>query len=107
MVQLYIVRHGCSFWWHVFVCPPELHETGTIRKHWNMATIYAETKHVLEQLSEISDEIFVRYAFRFFNNHPYTVTGGMTVSKQAAVHAVNTFNLSLLRSQPLQMIKVN
>ena len=24
------------------------HETGTIRKHWNRATIYAETKRVLE-----------------------------------------------------------
>ena len=33
--------------------PPELDETGTIRKHWNNATIYAETKRVLEQLSEI------------------------------------------------------
>ena len=33
--------------------PPELHETGTIRKHWNRATIYAETKRVHEQLSEI------------------------------------------------------
>ena len=53
MVQLYIVRHGCSFWLHVFVGPPELHETGTIRKHWNRATIYAETKRVPEQLSEI------------------------------------------------------
>ena len=51
------------FWWHVFggtflvarFCspPPELHETGTIRKHWNRATIYAETKRVPEQLSEI------------------------------------------------------
>ena len=33
--------------------PPELHETGTIRKLWNRATIYAETKCVHEQLSEI------------------------------------------------------
>ena len=33
--------------------PPELHETGTIRKHWNRATIYVETKRVHEQLSEI------------------------------------------------------
>ena len=33
--------------------PPELHETGTIRKHWNRATIYAETERVPEQLSEI------------------------------------------------------
>ena len=31
----------------------ELHGTGTIRKHWNRATIYAETKRVLKQLSEI------------------------------------------------------
>ena len=31
----------------------ELHETGTIRKHWNRATIYAETKRVHKQLSEI------------------------------------------------------
>ena len=35
------------------MAPPELHETGTIPKHWNRATIYAETKHVPEQLSEI------------------------------------------------------
>ena len=49
-----LVRQGCGFWWHVFVRPPpELHETGTIRQHWNRATIYAETKRVLEQLSEI------------------------------------------------------
>ena len=33
--------------------PPELHETGTIRKHWKRATVYAETKRVHEQLSEI------------------------------------------------------
>ena len=33
--------------------PPELHETGTIWKHWNRATIYAETKCVHEQLTEI------------------------------------------------------
>ena len=39
--------------WHVFVRPPELHETGTIRKHWNRATIYAETKRVHKQRSEI------------------------------------------------------
>ena len=50
-------------------------------------------------------EFFVRYDFRFFNNHPYTVTGGTTVSKQAAVHAVNTFNLSLLCSWSLQWLK--
>ena len=40
----------------IFVPPPHplgLHETGTIRKHWNRATIYAETKCVLGQLSEI------------------------------------------------------
>ena len=33
--------------------PPELHETGTIRKHWNRATIYAKTKRVHEARSEI------------------------------------------------------
>ena len=33
--------------------PPELHKTGTIQKYWNGATIYAETKCVLEQLSDI------------------------------------------------------
>ena len=32
--------------------PPEPHETGTIRKHWNRATIYAETKRVHEQHSD-------------------------------------------------------
>ena len=32
---------------------PELHKTNTIRKHWNWATTYAETKHVPQQLSEI------------------------------------------------------
>ena len=52
MVQLNLVQEGCSFWGHVFVCPPELHETGTIRKHWNRATIYAETKRVYEQLGD-------------------------------------------------------
>ena len=26
--------------------PPELHETGTIRKHWNRATKYAKTRRV-------------------------------------------------------------
>ena len=33
--------------------PPELHETGIIRKHWNRATIYAKTKRVHKQASEI------------------------------------------------------
>ena len=33
--------------------PPELHGTGTIQKRWNRATIYAKTKRVLKQLSEI------------------------------------------------------
>ena len=53
MLQSYLVREGCGFLGHVFVRPPELHETGTIRKHWNRATIYVETKRVHEQLSEI------------------------------------------------------
>ena len=53
MVQLYLVREGCDFLGHVFVCPPELHETGTIQKHWNRATIYVETKRAHEQLSQI------------------------------------------------------
>ena len=51
MLQSYLVREGCSFLVHVF--SPEVHETGTIRKHWNRATIYAENKRVHEQLSEI------------------------------------------------------
>ena len=33
--------------------PPELHETGTIRKHWNRAAIYVETKRVPGTESEI------------------------------------------------------
>ena len=33
--------------------PPELHETGTIRKCWNQATKYAETKRVHGTGSEI------------------------------------------------------
>ena len=44
---------GVRFFLARFCSPPELHETGTIRKHWNRATIYAETKRVHEQLSEI------------------------------------------------------
>ena len=53
MVQSYFVREGCGFLVHVFFLPLELHETGTIRKHWNRATIYAVTKSVHKQLSEI------------------------------------------------------
>ena len=44
---------GCSFWWHIFVCPPWAAWNRYSWNHWNRATIYAETKHVLEQLSEI------------------------------------------------------
>ena len=33
--------------------PPSYMKTGTIQKHWNRATIYAKTKRVHEQLSEI------------------------------------------------------
>ena len=33
--------------------PPELHEAGTIRKRWNQATKYAETKRVHGTGSEI------------------------------------------------------
>ena len=44
---------GAVFGGTFLFAPPELHETGTIRQHWNRATIYAETKRVLEQLSEI------------------------------------------------------
>ena len=44
---------GAVFWCTFLFVPPELHETGTIRKHWNRATIHAETKCVKEQLSEI------------------------------------------------------
>ena len=38
---------------HFVSPPPELHETGTIRKHRNQATKYAETKRVHETESEI------------------------------------------------------
>ena len=44
---------GCSFWWHIFVGPPWAAWNRYSWKHWNRATIYGETKHVLEQLSEI------------------------------------------------------
>ena len=65
MVQSYLVRQGCGFWWYVLFRPPppptpELNETGTIRKHWNRGTIYAETKRVLEQLSEIRAGMFTK-----------------------------------------------
>ena len=46
-------ERGAVFWCTFLFAPPEVHETGTIRKHWNRATIYAETKRVHEQLSEI------------------------------------------------------
>ena len=48
------MRKGCNLAWHVsFRPPPELYDTGTIRKHWNQATKYAETKRVHGTGSEI------------------------------------------------------
>ena len=45
---------GVQFFGACFCSPlPELHETGNLRKYWNRGTIYAETKHVHKQLSEI------------------------------------------------------
>ena len=48
---------GGTVFWCMFLFPPppppELHETGTIQKHWNRATIYVKTKRVHKQLSEI------------------------------------------------------
>ena len=45
---------GVQFFGAHFCFPlPKLHKIGTIQKQWKRATIYAETKHVHEQLSQI------------------------------------------------------
>jgi len=37
---------GAVFGGTFLFAPPKLHETGTIQKNWNRATVYAETKRV-------------------------------------------------------------
>ena len=44
-VRFFLV-HFCS-------PPPELHETGTVLKHWNRATEYVKTGYVHDLVSEI------------------------------------------------------
>ena len=48
-----LCKRGAVFGGMFLFGPSELHETGSIQKHWNRATIYAETKRVLKHLSEI------------------------------------------------------
>ena len=44
---------GAAFLSTFLLAPPELYETGTIQKHWNRATKYAETKRVHEVGAEV------------------------------------------------------
>ena len=46
-------ERGAVFLSTFLFAPPELHKTGTIRKHWNRATEYAKTGYVPEAVSEI------------------------------------------------------
>ena len=48
-----LFERGAVFRGMFLFASPELHETGIIRKHWNRATIYAETKRAHEKHSEI------------------------------------------------------
>ena len=52
-VRSCFAREGCGFLSTFLFAPPELHKTGTIRKHWNRATEYAKTGYVPEAVSEI------------------------------------------------------
>jgi len=52
-VRSCFVRGGGADSLNTFLfAPPELHKTGTIRKHWNRATEYAKTRYVPEAVSE-------------------------------------------------------
>ena len=46
-------NRGAVFLSTFLFAPPELHETGTVLKHWNRATEYVKTGYVHDLVSEI------------------------------------------------------
>ena len=85
-------ERGAVFWCTFLFAPPELHETGTIRKHWNRATIYVETKRVHEQLSEIRA---LECGLKNVVNAMLCAYGNCANSKHIIVLPTHTVGLSL------------